>query len=275
VPPLEGRRIALLESRKSSELAALVQRLGGTVVSAPSVREVPQPDEVDAFITGLAAVRFDVTIFLTGVGITALLDEADRRGVLPQTRDALSHTTIACRGPKPIAALRKYGLTPQVTTTKPHTSRELLDALDVVTLRDARVLLVHYGERNADLAAALRARGARLDEVCPYVWAFPEDVGPLQSLVKDTIDGRLDAMLFTSQVQCRHLFEVARASGLEPDLSEALRRDVVVGAVGPVCADALRGFGVIPDVIPAAPNMASLMTALGDYFELTGEADRP
>ena len=274
MPPLDGRRIALLESRKSSELAALVHRLGGTTASAPSVREVPQPDQADAFLAGLAAGRFDVTIFLTGVGIMALLGEAERRGSLGEACDALGRTTIACRGPKPIAALKKYGLTPHVITTKPHTHRELLEALASVSLRDARALLAHYGETNTDLADALRARGARLEEVCPYVWAMPEDVGPLISLVKEAIEGRLDAMLFTSQVQCRHLFQVARTSGLEADLSAALNRDVVVGAVGPVCADALRGFGVVPDVIPAAPNMASLITAVGDYFELTEGGER-
>lgn len=266
---LQGRRIALLESRKTSELSLLVQRLGGTAVAAPTVREVPRFEDVGTFLDGLAARRFSVTIFLTGVGAATLFAEADRQGRLPQTLETLSQTIIACRGPKPLAVMKRHGLTAQVVTLKPHTTHELLDGLTAVNLQDAGVLLVHYGERNTALADALRAYGARLDEVCPYEWALPLDTSPIVSVIREAIDGRLDAMLFTSQVQCRHLFQVARDGGLTSELTTSLNRDILVGAVGPVCADALRQFGVTPDVIPSAPNMASLIAAIGDYFELT------
>jgi hypothetical protein len=53
-------------------------------------------------------------------------------------------------------------------------------------------------------------------------------------------------------------------------LIRALTTDVVVGAVGPVCASALRDGGVIPDVLPAAANSASLVAAVADYFALRG-----
>jgi uroporphyrinogen-III synthase len=254
------------------ELAGMVSRFGGTPFSAPAVTEVPSPDDFGATIEALAAEHFSVAVFLTGAGVNALIREADRRGRLRDMLAALSKMTVACRGPKPLAALRRNGLTAQITTPKPHTSAELLDALAATDLRDRRVLLVHYGERNPEVATALRARGARLDEVCPYVWALPQDTTPLQQVVRDAVAGRVDAMLFTSQVQCRHLFQMADDLGLRDDLRRALAEDVVVGAVGPVCAETLRRLGVTPDVIPAALNMASLITAVADYFELTDPA---
>jgi uroporphyrinogen-III synthase len=51
-------------------------------------------------------------------------------------------------------------------------------------------------------------------------------------------------------------------------LTLSLNRDIVVGAVGPVCASALKKVGVTPDVIPASPTMPSLITAVADYFDL-------
>jgi uroporphyrinogen-III synthase len=48
-----------------------------------------------------------------------------------------------------------------------------------------------------------------------------------------------------------------------------LNRRVIVGAVGPVCAGALKQFGVTADVIPEAPSMAALINAVADYFSLT------
>ena len=106
--------------------------------------------------------------------------------------------------------------------------------------------------------------------MCPYEWALPEDTGPLESVVRDAIAHRLDAVLFTSQVPCKHLFDVAAEMGVSESLSLSLNREIVVGAVGPVCAERLRQLGVTPDVIPSSPNMPALITAVADYFDLTG-----
>jgi len=269
MPPLSGRRIALLESRKSDELSELVRRLGGTALSAPSVREVPRHDDADAFIEALTTRRVDVAIFLTGVGATALLDDANRRGQQAAVLDGLRQITVACRGPKPLGVMRRFGVTPAIVTVRPHTTHEVLDGLGSIDLHGKRVLVAHYGERSTDLTWALRDRGAAIVEVCPYEWALPEDVTPLEHLVREAIAGHVDAMLFTSQIQCRHLFKIAAQLDSAAPLSAAMNRDVVVGAVGPVCAQAIRDAGVTPDVIPESPNMASLIAAVADYFELT------
>lgn len=270
-----GRTVALLESRRSEEIATLVRRLDGVPVSAPTVTEIPRFDDFGIFMEGLAGRRFSLAIFLSGVGTTTLLAESERRGRLTEATAVLRQMTIACRGPKPLAALKRYGLRAQVTTGKPHTTRELLDALAVIEVRERGVLLVHYGERNRAVADALRARNARLDEVCPYEWGLPDDIAPIQRVVRAAIARKLDAMLFTSQIQCRHLFEIAADMGLTEGLTLSLNRDIVVGAVGPVCAQTLRGHGVVPDVMPASPNMPALITAVADYFELTQGSSDP
>ena len=267
--PLEGRLVALLESRMSDEIAAMVRRLGGEPVSAPAVREVPRLEEVAAHVMQLAAGDYQVAIFLTGVGAAALFREAENLGQLPAALRALETMTVACRGPKPLTVMKRFGVAVQVLTAKPHTSHELLTALEAVELRNVSALLVHYGERNVDTANVLRARGAQLDEACPYEWTLPDDPQILAALIRDTLERRLDAMLFTSQIQCRHLFQVAGEMRLAHELAASMNRDVIIGAVGPVCAGALKQFHVTADVIPASPNMASLITAVGDYFSFT------
>lgn len=272
MPSFSGRTIALLESRLSDEIATLVRRLGGVPLVAPSLVEVPRLDDFNIFIEGLAARRYSLAIFLTGVGATTVLAEAERRGRLAEATAALQQLTIACRGPKPLAALKRHGLRAAVTTEKPHTSHELLEALNAIDMQDQGVVLVHYGERNRAIALALRARGARLDEVCPYEWALPEDLEPIRRVVRRAVAHRFDALLFTSQVQCRHLFEIAADMGLTESLTLSLSRDIVVGVVGPVCARSLRRFGVVADVMPASPSMPALITAVADYFDLTQSA---
>lgn len=272
MPTLHGARVGLLESRLSKELAELVRRMGGTPVAAPSVREVPREAETAAFVDRLASGRFGVVIFQTGVGAAALLRDAERQGRLAGVLAGLGAATIVCRGPKPTAVVRRYGLEPTIVPRKPFTTTEVLEALAPLDLTGRDVALVHYGERNTALSDLLRARGARVDEVCPYEWALPEDVAPLQAIVRDPAS-QLDAIVFTSQIQVRNLFTVAAALGVAPALTAALSADIIVAAVGPVCAAALKEAGVTPDVQPADPKMGPLLTALADYIELTRSSD--
>ncbi len=271
MPGLAGRRVALLEARMSGELSALVERLGGVPYSVPAVREtrLERPDETTAFLQALTDGRFAVVVFMTGVGATALLAEAEKRGSLDAALAALRGATTVCRGPKPVAVLRKHGVPVQITAPEPHTTRELLRALDGVTLRDTAVALVHYGERSAETAAGLAARGAALTELCLYEWRLPDDRGPLRRLVGEIIEGAVDALAVTSQIQVRHLFEVADETGRSGALADALNTKVIVAAVGPVCAAALRAYGVVPRVQPSHPKMGPMLLALADYVDLT------
>ena len=265
---LDGRTIGLLESRRGSELDALVRQAGGTPIRAASVQEVERPDDVARFAQGLEDDRFDIVVFLTSAGVQALLGHAARQGDIENRVASLRRCTLACRGPKPLAMLKRHGIAAHVTTVKPHTSDELVAALSRVDLDRHAVALVHYGERNPDLSAALRARGARVADICAYEWALPDDLEPIVMMVNRIIDRRIDVLLVTSQIQYRNLCEVAARVDREQLMTVALQTDVIVGAIGPVCADAIRRSGVVPDVMPASPNLPSLVRAVADYFDL-------
>jgi catechol 2,3-dioxygenase-like lactoylglutathione lyase family enzyme len=116
-------------------------------------------------------------------------------------------------------------------------------------------------------AAALQARGCRLTELSLYEWQLPDDTGPLQDLVRDLIAGRVDAIAFTSQIQARHLFQVAADFGQADALTQALNGRTVVAAIGPTCATALQRLGVTPDVVPEHPKMGHLVVALARHLE--------
>lgn len=269
--PLEGRKIALLESRKAADIAAMVQRFGGTPICVPSVREVLRDTDLGPLLTRLTGGGFDIVVSLTAAASDALFSEATRHNVLDEVIAALKHTTLACRGPKPMLSLKRRGLTPQIVTGKPHTIDELLEALSAVDVHGANILLLHYGEHSDVLSTALVGRGAHVEDLCLYDWALPEDLEPLETLVRDTLAGRIDAMLFTSQIQLRHLMQVATTIELNTPLTVALREHVIVGSVGPVCSRALRAVGIVPDVMPQSPNGPSLIQAVADYMSMFQE----
>jgi uroporphyrinogen-III synthase len=273
---LAGKRVALLEARMSGELSSMVERMGGRPYSAPAVRETPleQPEETARFVDALCDGRFDVVVFMTGVGATALLREAGKLGRLDAAVGALRKTLTVCRGPKPVAVLRRHEIQVNATAAEPHTTTELLQSLDAIGVKGKTVALVHYGERSEIAADGLRRDGAVVDELCLYEWRLPDDTAPLERLVNEIIEGRIDAIAVTSQIQIRHLFQIADRLGKSQALTDALNQKLIVAAVGPVCATALRARGVVPHVQPSHPKMGPMLIALADYFELTGQAGK-
>ena len=261
---LRGARIALLEGRMSGELADLVRRHGGDPVSAPALREDPIPsgDAVSHFIDELNGGRLQFVILLTGAGVSALVREADALGRLPELIAGLERATTICRGPKPAGALAKLPVTVDVRVPSPHTTADVIATLSTLPIDGRGVALVHYGERSAPLTTALQARASHIEELCLYEWHLPQDIEPLRSLIRELIAGRIDAVAFTSQIQVRHLLQVADDMGRRDMLLHALERGPLIAAIGPTCAEALEAAGITPHVVPDPPKMGPLLSAL-------------
>lgn len=264
----KGARIALLEARMSSELADLIRRHSGEPYCVPAVREVALDceQEVSAFVDNLIHSSVGIVVFLTGAGVTALFREAERLGRLAELLVALRGVTVVCRGPKPSFVLKRNSVPIAVSAAEPHTTVELLQAMMPLDITGKSVAVVHYGERNAPLAQVLQAKGAHLEELCLYEWLLPEDVGSLQTLIQTIIADRVDAVVFTSQIQARHLFLVATGLNLTSELADALNTRTIVASIGPTCTAALQSLGVKPHVVPEHGKMGHLVKALAEYM---------
>ena len=117
-------------------MAALVKTYGGKPIVAPALREVPlesNPQAI-AFADALIRGQFDVVILLTGVGTRALLDVVGGAGKRDEFVAALAETRVVPRGPKPLSVMRELGLAPWVMVPEPNTWREILTAIDKVTI---------------------------------------------------------------------------------------------------------------------------------------------
>lgn len=268
---LRGARIALLEARRAGELSELVRRRGGEPISAPAVAEERTDARADVagLLDAMAGSADPLLVLTTGVGVDALFEAAAAAGRAAELRALLASATLACRGPKPAAALAREGLRAQVQAAEPYTEAELLAALAPVRVEGRATALLHHGERSPGLAVALAARGARLTELTLYGWRLPADLRPLQELVQELAWGWVDAVVFTSQIQARHLLAVAAQMGRVQAVRAALTTRTVVASVGPTCTRVLRALGIPPAVEPERPKMGPLVTALADHLALT------
>jgi uroporphyrinogen-III synthase len=237
---------------------------GGYPIVAPSTQEVAAGSntEVLHFISGLLEGRFDVVIFLTGVGIRILSQEAQAVYPREQFVAALNRTAVIARGPKSAAALRELGVSITLTVPEPNTWREILQTLDqhsdLVPLKDRRVAVQEYGVSSSDLLSGLSERGCEVFPVRVYEWALPDDVAPIEAAVRALIRHEIDVVLFTASVQLDHLLQIADRMNLRPEVLAALAH-TVVGSVGPVTSSELRRYGIGVDVEPIRPKMGFLV----------------
>jgi uroporphyrinogen-III synthase len=259
----DGLRVVSFESRRATEMAELIRRQGGDPFVAPSMREAPIENNLEAFefADRLFRGEFDLMIFLTGVGTRALDKVLASRYPAGKFAEALRKITVAARGPKPLAALREMQVPVTVTAPEPNTWRELLAALKDRTER--KIAVQEYGKSNTELLDALRAKGADVTPVRVYQWDLPKDTAPLREAVHRIAEGRADVAMFTTSIQLPHLFRIAAEEQLHDAMQQALRR-MVIASIGPTTTETLEEFGLEADITPSHPKMGFLVKETAD-----------
>jgi uroporphyrinogen-III synthase len=265
-PSFGGRRVLAFESRRAKEIETLIATFDGRPIVAPAMREVPNDSDAAALelAHALAGGRFDAVIFLTGVGVRALVAAVDRAGLRESFLRALAHTHVITRGPKPVAVLRDLQVPVWVNAPEPNTWRELIAALDAKAreaswpISGKRIAVQEYGVSNVDLLEALRARGADVIAVQAYQWAMPEDLQPLRDAAEAAARGDVDVVLVTSGIQFVHFWRVVREMGLDARVRDGLRR-AIIASIGPSASEELRRHQVEPAFEPSHPKMGLLV----------------
>jgi uroporphyrinogen-III synthase len=261
-----GLTVASFESRMAAEIARLIERYGGNPLVTPALREVPLDDNSAALKFGvkLTTERVDLLILLTGVGTTALFDLLKTRYPWPSIMAALKQTALVARGPKPVAALKAFGLQPTLTVPEPNTWIDLISTLDEYRpVKGLRVAVQEYGASNPDLLKALNQRGAEVFQVPIYRWALPNDLGPLRQVLDDIIAGKAPVLLITNAAQVDHVMQVLGKDGKVGPFRAALK-NMVVASIGPTASERLRQHDWPIDLEPSHPKMGVLVKECGE-----------
>jgi uroporphyrinogen-III synthase len=264
-----GRTVLSLESRRAVEIAKLIENYGGRAMVAPATREVAaegSPD-IPRFAAALREGKFDLVIFMTGVGTRALARALEPICSREQFVTALGKTAVLARGPKPVAVLKEFGVPITWTVPEPNTWKEIIQLLDAnhVPLKNQTVAVQEHGVPSPQLIDALRSRGADVMTVHVYDWALPEDVTPLKNAIAALQAGQVDVVMFTAAVQVHHLMRVAEELNVRDALIAALAR-VRIASIGPVTSEALAEYGVAAPFEPSHPKMGFLVKEGAERF---------
>jgi uroporphyrinogen-III synthase len=267
---LNGYRILILETREEAQFSRLLGEQGADVLQCPmfTIHDAPEPAPVEAWIKRVVDKPLDDLVLMTGEGLRRLMKVVRRIGLEQEFVAALGQARKFARGPKPGRALREIGLEPQVTTEKP-TSEGIAEMLSHIDLRGHRLGLQLYPDKDHSvLIGAIKAEGAEVDTVLPYVYDAQAADANIVTAIDEMAAGRIDAIALTNLGQVRRLVEVARARGCEARLRDGLAQ-TPIASVGPVVSDELKSHGLRTDISPAneayfmKPLISAMATALG------------
>lgn len=243
---LRGFNIGITADRRWEEQASLFERRGAAVQHGAAIRTLPLGgdahlrDATDAVIRR----RPKFVIANTGLGVRSWFSSAENWGIGDELTDALRAARIFARGPKASGAVHSQGLDVEGRAA----TERLRDAVDLaiaVLQRGDLVALLLDGRGASEETVRLAAAGAEVLEIPIYAWEMPEDRGPALRLAESVISGKVHAVTFTAGPAVRNWFSMADEHGLGHDLRTALTGGkVVVGCVGPVCADTATGEGL-------------------------------
>jgi len=265
----EGLRVLSLETRREREVEKLIRTYNGDPLVVPSMREIPLSSNTDCVEFGhrLLAGEIDLIVFMTGVGVTKMMEvlsaSFDREKILQQ----LHKRQIVARGVKPVAALRELQIPVAVTTAEPSTWREVLAQMDKKygdKLARFDIAVQEYGATNPELIAELVHRCASVIKVPVYQWGLPLDIAPLQGAIREIIDGSIDVVLFMTAVQVIHLFHVASDMGVAEEMRRALESIAII-SVGPTTTEEILHYGLKPDFEPSRPRMGFMVNEAAQY----------
>jgi uroporphyrinogen-III synthase len=264
---LDGFTVGITADRRADEQASLFERRGATVLLGPSIRTLPLDDHdgLRAITQSLIDDPPQVLVANTGVGIRSWFGAAESWGLGEALLEALRDARIYARGPKASGAVHSLGLD-VVARAASERLRESIDLVAADLTTGDRVVVQRDGGPPPDVEI-LEAAGATVVELPVYRWHRTEDPRPALRLAEGIVAGRVHAVTFTAGPAIRSLFEVAADEGLADELRTTLASGaVVVGCVGPVCAEAAgeAGFGAGDLVVPRTWRLGPLVRSVGE-----------
>jgi uroporphyrinogen-III synthase/uroporphyrinogen III methyltransferase/synthase len=245
------RRTVVVTRGKGGEdaLSARLRELGARVRDIPSIAFAPPADPApfDAALRQLG--RFEWAVFASATAVERTVARLGALGVSPAALGALR---LAAVGPATAERLAREVREPDLVPAE--ATGEAMAAALAPRVRGKRVLLPRPGEGRAELIEGLAAAGADVTAVEAYR-TLPASADAIRPLAGWLEAGEVDAVAFASPSAVK---AVVRGLGGQV----ALLRRVVLAAIGPTTAEALREAELEVGVQPARHTGADLADAI-------------
>jgi uroporphyrinogen III methyltransferase/synthase len=125
-----------------------------------------------------------------------------------------------------------------------------------------RVLVPRTKDQAGVMSDRLAVHGATAEEVPTIAVEPPRSPTQMERAVKGLVDGRYQWVVFTSTNAVRAVWEKFAEFGLDARAFSGVK----IACVGAATAEKVRGFGIVPDLVPSAPEQESSSDGLLSIF---------
>jgi len=254
--PLFGWRVLVPRTKEQAgEVTARLHAWGAVPEQVPTIAVEPPrtPQQMERAVKGLVTGRYQWIAFTSVNAVRAVREKFEEYGLDAR---AFAGIKVAAVGESTAAALRDFGIMPDLVPEKKQSAEGLADvwpAYDDVLDPINRVLLPRADIATESLLARLTELGWEAEDVTAYrtVRAAPPPA-PIREAIKG---GGFDAVLFTSSSTVRNLIGIAGKP----------HAVTVIAVIGPETAKTAAEFGLRVDVMAPRPSVTALVDALAEH----------
>ncbi len=250
--PLFGKRVLVTRTRQqASDLSRALAAQGAEPVELPTIEIAPSVDEHElaSVIADLKTSAYGWVVFTSANAVSLFMGHLRDAGLDAR---AFGRAQIAAIGPGTANALASHGLRADIVPEL-FVAEGLLEAFSARVMRGQRVLLPRAEGAREVIVDGLEALGAHVHELTLYRAAVPSQ--PDAEGLRRLRAGEIDVATFASSSAVRNLVEM-----LGGDVSPL--RGVLIAAIGPITAQAVRDAGLDVGVTADEYSIDGLVGAL-------------
>ncbi|SHH18986.1 uroporphyrinogen III methyltransferase / synthase [Jatrophihabitans endophyticus] len=249
-------------------------------VPVGSVRtEVDLADIADADFEALAGAAGTLVLTVDAAEVENVGEQLVANGLKPDTPVAVScagtttgqQTVLGQVGDLALATVGMSGRL-VVTVGKAAAARDKLTWWESRPLYGWKVLVPRTKEQAGVMSERLRGHGAVPVEVPTIAVEPPRTPTQMERAIKGLVTGRYEWIIFTSTNAVRAVREKFEEFGLDARAFAGVK----IGCVGKATAEAVRSFGIKPELVPADDNASSegLLADFPPYDDVLDPIDR-
>ncbi|WP_372511768.1 uroporphyrinogen-III synthase [Carbonactinospora thermoautotrophica] len=254
--PLFGWKVLVPRTKEQAKaLSDQLRSYGAVPFEVPTISVEPPrtPQQMERAIKGLVTGRYEWVAFTSVNAVKAVREKFEEYGLDAR---AFAGIKVAAVGEQTAAALRAFGVKPDLVPSGEQSARGLLEdwpPYDPVFDPIDRVFLPRADIATETLVAGLIELGWEVDDVTAYrtVRAAPPPAETREAIKT----GKFDAVLFTSSSTVRNLVGIAG----KPHAT------TVIACIGPQTAKTAEEHGLRVDVMAPEPSVAQLAAALAEF----------
>ena len=264
----EGLSIACLADQNVEAVlsAFAAHRATPAVFAFDPVGETGLDESNPEFANRVLTADIDTVIFVTGVGVHYVVDQASRTVDRQRFLDSLTDANTIAGSSKAESALKELGLNPTISVDRAVSWRDILMAVD----RNAPVVNQVVGlEESAavyGLASGLEARGARVVRIPVFAQSLPNRQQPAIDFFEQIEAFEFQAILFPSPQTAAKFCFLAKHFGRARLTSHLLDNHIVL-TIGEDAAEILADRGFVVDYTTQATEMGPAIDEIASQIE--------